>query len=139
MRRGLHIAVTLLAVVLLMRPFDCFAGGASPRKAASCCTKGKCLPTPTSDQCCKTTIPGGNNLVTSKAADHSPPALDVVTTDVPGTTSQPLVTSLSVEVHAPPGSPPNLRLSLPLLILPARRASFSLFQDQATEVISLCN
>src|SRR5260370_38808660 len=118
MRRGVHIAVTLLAVLLLLKPFDCFAGGASFRKAASCCNKGKCLPTPTSDECCKTAIPGGNHLMMSKATDHSSPVLDVVMADFPSTTSQPLVASLFVEVHSPPGSPPNLRLNLPLLIYP---------------------
>jgi hypothetical protein len=36
--------------------------------------------------------------------------------DVPSTIPKPLVTSLQVEVHAPPGSPPDFRLNLPLLI-----------------------
>ena len=115
MRRGVHIAVALLAVFLLVRPFDCFAGGKFDQKAADCCKKGKCSPS-NSDDCCKATVPDGNQFATSKAADHSSPILDVMMVDVPSTTSQPLVTSLPVEIHAPPGSPPDFRLNLPLLI-----------------------
>ena len=115
MRRGVHIAVALLAVFLLVRPFDCFAGGKFDQKAADCCKKGKCSPS-NSDDCCKATIQGGNHLVTPKAPDHSVPVLEVAMADVASTTLQLLVTSLFVEVHPPPGSPPDFRLNLPLLI-----------------------
>jgi hypothetical protein len=112
----MHIAVALIAVFLLVRPFDCFSSGKFDQKAADCCKKGKCSPS-NSDDCCKATIPDGNRLATSKAADHSPPVLDVVIgVDVPNTTLQPLVISKPVEVHAPPGSPPDFRFYLPLLI-----------------------
>jgi hypothetical protein len=40
----------------------------------------------------------------------------VMIADVPSIASHTLVTSLLVEVHPPPGSPPDPRLSLPLLI-----------------------
>jgi len=115
MRRGVHIAVTLLAVFLLVRPFDCLAGGKFDQKAADCCKKGKCSPS-NSDDCCKATVQDGNHLLTTKATDHSPPALEVAMADVPSTTLQLLVTSFFVEVHAPPGSPPDFRRNLPLLI-----------------------
>ena len=115
MRRGVHIAVALLAVFLLVRPFDCFAGGKFDQKAADCCKKGKCSPS-NSDDCCKATVQDGNHLLTTKATDHSPPALEVAMADVPSTTLQLLVTSFFVEVHAPPGSPPDFRRNLPLLI-----------------------
>ena len=115
MRRGVHIAVTLLAVFLLVRPFDCFAGGKFDQKAMDCCHKGKCSPS-NPDDCCKATVQGGNQFVTSKAPDHSSPALEVAMADVPSTTLQLLVTSFFVEVHAPPGSPPDFRRNLPLLI-----------------------
>jgi hypothetical protein len=114
MRRGVHIAVALLAVFLLVRPFDCFAGGKFDQKAADCCKKGKCSPSNSHD-CCKATIQGGNHLVTPKAPDHSVPALEVAMA-VASTTLQLLATSLFVEVHPPPGSPPDFRLNLPLLI-----------------------
>jgi hypothetical protein len=116
MCRGVHIAVTFLAVLVLLRPLDCFAAGASARKAAECCTKGKCLPTPNSDECCKNAIPSGNQFLTSKATDGALLVLEIVMADVPRTTSQPLVTSLSVEVHPPLGSPPGFCRNLPLLI-----------------------
>ena len=115
MYRGGHIAVALVAVFLLVRPFDCFSSGRFDQKAVDCCKKGKCSPS-NPDDCCKATVPDGNQLVTSKVTDHSPPVLDVAMADVPNTTSQALADSLLVEVHPPPGSPPDFRLNLPLLI-----------------------
>lgn len=115
MRRSVHIVVALLAVMLLVRPLDCFASGKFDKKAADCCKKGKCSPS-NSDDCCKATVPGGNQIVTSHSADHPSPVLDVVMAEAPSVASQPLVTSLLVEIHQPPGSPPDLGLNLPLLI-----------------------
>jgi hypothetical protein len=115
MRRCMHIAVAVLAVLLLVRPFDCFAGGKFDQKAADCCKKGKCSPS-NSDDCCKATVPGGSQLVAFKATDHSSPALDLLAVDVPSTRSEPLITFFAVVSHPPPGSPPDFRLNLPLLI-----------------------
>jgi hypothetical protein len=115
MYRGGHIVVALVGLFLLVRPFDCFSSGRFDQKAMDCCKKGKCSPS-NPDDCCRATVPGGNQLVTSKVADHSPPVPDVAIADLPTTVSQPLVTSLPVEVQPPPGSPPDFRLSLPLLI-----------------------
>jgi hypothetical protein len=116
MHRRVHIVVALLAVFLLVRPFDCFAGGKFDQKAADCCKKGKCSPS-NSDDCCKATVPGGNQVVTAQAADHYvPPFLDVVQSDVPSTTLQLSAIALFVEIHQPPGSRPDLSLNLPLLI-----------------------
>src|SRR5260370_13939631 len=117
MRRCTHIAVTLLAILLLVRPFDCFAGGKFDEKAADCCKKGKCSPS-NPDDCCKGTVQGGNHLVTPKAPDHSSPVVEIAMADVPSTTLQLVVTSLFVEVHPPPGSPPDFCVNLPLLLLP---------------------
>jgi hypothetical protein len=115
MHRGVHIAIALLAAFLLVRPFDCFSGGKFDQKAADCCKKGKCSPS-NSDDCCTATVPGGNQFVTAKATDHSSPVLDLTLADVASATSQLPVTSLVIEVHPPPGSPPDLHLNLPLLI-----------------------
>ena len=115
MRRCMHIAVAVLVVLLLVRPFDCFASGKFDQKAADCCKKGKCSPS-NSDDCCKATVQGGNQFVTSKAPSHSSPVLDLLAAAVPSTTSEPLITFFAVVAHPPPGSPPDVRLNLPLLI-----------------------
>src|SRR6266481_733096 len=87
LRRSVLIAVALLAVFLLVRPLDCFSSGKFDQKAADCCKKGKCSPS-NSDDCCKATVPGGNQLATSKAPGHSSPVLDLWAVDVPSTTSE---------------------------------------------------
>jgi hypothetical protein len=115
MHRGVHIAVAVLAVFLLVRPLDCFSSGKFDQKAVDCCKKGKCSPS-NSDDCCKVTVPDGDQLVTAQATDHSAPVLDVVPTDVPSTTFQLSAIALFVETHQPPGPPPDLSLNLPLLI-----------------------
>ncbi|MEO8052787.1 MAG: hypothetical protein ABI833_20445 [Acidobacteriota bacterium] len=118
MHRGVHIAVALLGVILLLHPFDCFAGGKFDQKAADCCKKGKCHPSANSDDCCKGTLPGGKQLVSTKASDHSLPIVDlIVTASVKFDLAGPLLSrSRLIEVESTPGSPPDLRLNLPLLI-----------------------
>jgi len=112
----MHIAVAVLAVLLLVRPFDCFAGGKFDQKAADCCKKGKCSPS-NSDDCCKATVQGGNHLVTPKVTDHSSPAPLLLMANIVSATSEPLIiNSLNVEIYSPPGSPPEFRVNLPLLI-----------------------
>ena len=115
MHRSIHIAITFLAVLALIRPFDCFAG-AFTRKAAACCVKGKCLPSANADECCKGTVPSGDQLSAPKAPDHAThlPALAVAAVAV--VIATPSVVSSFDEAQAPPGSPPNSRLNLPLLI-----------------------
>lgn len=116
MRRSLQIVVALMAVFLIVRPFDCFASSQSDQKAKDCCKQGNCKPS-NSDDCCKATVQDDGQVVVSKADQHPAPVLAVLVADIPGTTSQPLlVASLFVELHAPPGSPPNARHNLPLLI-----------------------
>src|ERR1700736_1058638 len=87
MRRGVNIAVALLAVLLLVRPLDCFSSGKFDQKAADCCKKGKCSPS-NADDCCKAIVQDGNQLVTTQATDHSAPVLDVAETEVPSRTFQ---------------------------------------------------
>jgi hypothetical protein len=116
MRRGIHIAITMMVVVLLMRPFDCFAAGASSQKAVDCCLKGKCAPTANSDECCKSTVPDRNSLVQSKAADHSSPLIAFGEVHIPSLNSPLTFHSLADHVTHPP---PLIKLtapSLPLLI-----------------------
>src|SRR5258705_3772333 len=115
MRRSVHISVALLAVLVLLRPFDCFAGGFT-RKAAACCAKGKCLPTSNTDECCKSTVPAGNQPSAPKAPDQPTPVYAVRASAVPGPLAPAFAAFRFDEAHAPPGSPPLSCLNLPLLI-----------------------
>jgi hypothetical protein len=114
MRRALHIAISVLAVILIIRPLDCFANAPLSRAAADCCKKGKCAPSANADDCCKVTVPGGNELVPSKAANVPTP--DLILPEAFGSMPEVFAAHVSVNVLAPPGSPPILNLSLPLLI-----------------------
>ena len=115
MRRSIHIAITLVVSLALIRPFDCFAGTFT-RKAAACCAKGKCLPKSNADECCKGTVPGGNQLSTPKTADNSTPILALMPAEAPSLAVPTFVSSGFDEAHAPPGSPPGSNINLPLLI-----------------------
>jgi hypothetical protein len=55
MRRGIHIAVTLLAIV-----------------AAACCLKGNCHPGANADDCCRNTAPDATRLLAPIVASHQP-------------------------------------------------------------------
>jgi|KBSMisStaDraftv2_1062788.scaffolds.fasta_scaffold410565_2 hypothetical protein len=115
MWRGIHIAISLMAVVLLLRPLDCFAAGTPSRQANDCCLKGKCVPTATSDECCKNTVPDNNQLAPSKAGEHSSPLIALTVVHI-GTLLPPAFLAGGDPVPHPP---PGTRLtspSLPLLI-----------------------
>jgi hypothetical protein len=115
MWRGFHIAIALAAVLLLARPFDCFASGTFDRKAADCCAKSKCHQSADSDQCCKAGLPDGNHFVGSKAADHSSPLLAVVSAAVPSLAPPHQVEAPVIAVSHPPQLGGTTR-NLPLLI-----------------------
>lgn len=102
MQRGFHIAIALVAVLLLARPFDCFAGGTFDRKAVDCCTKGKCHQSADSDPCCKASVPDGGHFMGGKAADHSSPLLAVIFDRVPNVTPSQSVEVPSIAVSHPP-------------------------------------
>ncbi|MEP6716774.1 MAG: hypothetical protein ABJC09_14480 [Terriglobia bacterium] len=117
MRRIAHIAVTLVMVLLLVRPFDCFSGTLTA-KAADCCAKGKCLPTPNADDCCKGAPTAGDHLLASKLHSQLAPVPDMVAAPAPVHLPE-LLRAAARYVHqtaAPPGSPPLLGRNLPLLI-----------------------
>lgn len=74
MKRGLQIFVSLLAIVLVARPFDCFANARTP-EAMKCCMKGQCAPSAKADDCCKNTVPDVNHFLGAKASGHRTPLL----------------------------------------------------------------
>ena len=114
MRRGIHIATAILAVLLLAKPFNCFAGGAWSQKAADCCHKGKCAPGANADDCCKASVPGSSEFLESKAANDS--AVDLVSLSGPVLNPVSFAGESLFIVHSPVGSPPGTHLNLPLLI-----------------------
>ena len=116
MRRGIQIAIAVLGILLLAKPFDCFAGGAWTQKAADCCKKGKCAPKADADECCRATVPGDNQFLGTKAPDHSAPVVDLATTNEPGLSTELFNSHFLFVAHAPPGSPPDTHFTLPLLI-----------------------
>jgi hypothetical protein len=116
MRRALHIVIAAMAVILLLRPLECFG---MTVEAANCCIKGTCLPTATSDDCCKGgAVPYGSQVLQTDTKDtsHWLPVILSVSPVADGS-----ILSLSrgeplLVIHAPPGLPPDSRLNLPLLI-----------------------
>ncbi len=119
MRRGIHIVFALALTLLLVRPFDCFAGLKSG-KAADCCAKGKCLPTRDSDDCCKATLPADTQIIAAKVSCFaSVPLLQLSAIALPAPIVPQTVQPVRIAEHLtaqPPGSPPGVHRNLPLLI-----------------------
>src|SRR6476620_4493776 len=116
MFRCFHIAISLVAVVLLTMPFDCFAWGTPSREAADCCLKGQCLPVAHSDECCKNASPEANQLASAKAVDHSSSSIALVLVHIPSLAP---VLPLHVLGDALKHPPPRIGFippTLPLLI-----------------------
>src|SRR5579871_2524718 len=116
MRRSIQIAISLLAIILLGRPFDCFAAGEPSQKAADCCLKGKCHPTAISDDCCKSTIPDSGQIVASRAPDHSSPLPAFTVAHIPTLISPLTFEGLTDPVRHPPPRIGIAADNLPLLI-----------------------
>jgi hypothetical protein len=116
MRRGIHITISLMAVILLVRPFDCFAVGTPSRQAADCCLKGKCVPTANSDECCKNPLPNNDQIAPSKAAEHSSPLIALTVVHTPLLVSPTFLAIASDLVRHPPPGIPLTSQGLPLLI-----------------------
>jgi hypothetical protein len=115
MRRAACIAVTIVAVLLLVTPFDCFAG-ALTAEAAACCLKGKCVPERNADECCKSGVATGAQLLASKVHRQSSLVPNFAILNV--TVALPLfflpatsgINRASLALRSPPGSRRNLSL-----------------------------
>ena len=94
MRRKVQIVVGVIAMVLLIRPLDCLAFGASPSETAKCCLKGKCAPTAKADDCCRASVPDSSQSVPGAGAAWSFPLIDLIGVQLPN-----LVPSLRSELH----------------------------------------
>jgi hypothetical protein len=116
MLRSIQVSIALVAVVLVARPFDCFAAGAKSQKIADCCLKGKCVPTANSDECCKNTVPGAGPLVTSKAAGYSSSPIARAAARIPILISPLMFDGLVDPVRHPPPRFGLTAPSLPLII-----------------------
>jgi hypothetical protein len=116
MRRAVHIAVSLMVVVLLLRPFDCFAFDAPRSEVAECCLKGKCAPSAKSDACCRNSVPVEDQLVPSKAAEHLFPLIALAAVFAPILAPGPAFRAIAAPARHPPPRIDLVAPSLPLLI-----------------------
>jgi hypothetical protein len=116
MRRVLHIAVSLIAVALLLRPFECFAAGTPSGGEADCCLKGKCAPTANSDACCKNSVPVRDQFVPLKLNGHVSPLIVIVSACVPVLVPSSTRRAFTDSVRHPPPRIELISPSLPLLI-----------------------
>ena len=114
MRSGFQVVISLMAVVVLVRPFDCFAGAAPKLQTMACCLKGKCAPMAKSDECCKNTVPERNQLVLSKAADDSSPLIALDVAPMPALDFALVFGAIGDRVRHPP---PRVGLTTPILPL----------------------
>ena len=106
--------VELLAVLLLAHPLDCFSAAKHDQKARDCCAKGDCKPS-NSDDCCKATVQGGDELLAGKTAAHPVP-LVVVATVALRAVVLPWTGQRAGRQDFAPESPPGVWMNLPLLI-----------------------
>jgi hypothetical protein len=116
MRPGIRIAVTLLAVLALIRPFDCFTSGVRTREAAACCLKGQCYPRANSDDCCKNSVPDDNRLVAPGIICHHFELAVPATASTGTLVAPPVLQRLTNELRHPSPRPPPATVNLPLLI-----------------------
>lgn len=120
MSHSVHIAAALIAGLLVLRPVDCFSATGITREAVNCCKKGKCVPTKDSDDCCRGTVPDGQQFVGagSKSDGPSLPVVVGMVAPDPRTSfpTQHFTADLLSNIHSPPGSSPTSRVNLPLLI-----------------------
>ena len=116
MRRALHIAISVMAVVLLLRPFECFAAGTPRSGDADCCLKGKCAPTANSDACCRNSTPVRDQFVPLKANEHVSPLIVIAATYAPLLVPDSTRRALTGPVRHPPPRGELIPASLPLLI-----------------------
>ena len=108
----------LLCLLLLAGPLDCLATTRVTPQAADCCAKGKCLPGKNSDECCQKTIPDGKHFLKTDhpAPDHTFTAFYSEAVSELSAIDLWFASLPIASGHSPPGSPPESRLNLPLLI-----------------------
>jgi len=117
-QRGTRILLSLAAMVLLLRPLDCFTSSPRTPEAADCCRKGKCHRVPgNADDCCKANIPDIKLEQAALSRDNSLPAFPLASLSA---YKSPSIAVATTWTHQPAESsahaPPMIRLTLPLLI-----------------------
>lgn len=117
-RRAVHILTAVVAIVLVLRPLDCFGAGMT-REAAECCLKGKCGSALSNDDCCKGTVADNTlspALGVKAAADQHLTAFAGLIPEfrysIPGHSWG----MVSVRAHSPPMLASPSSHNLPLLI-----------------------
>ena len=115
MKRSVHILVSLTALVVLLRPLDCFALFQSTPQTMECCLKGKCAPTAKSDSCCSA-APASPQFPPTQAGAHSVPLAVVATVLIAPAVAPPSLTPAADSYRHPPPESSLLSRNLPLLI-----------------------
>src|SRR5665213_4321650 len=116
MRHRVKIAVSAIALFVLIAPLDCFAlGAAAGRSTLKCGMKGQCAPSAKADDCCRAAVPVCGQPVVLQVSGSSPLRAVLVTACLPG-----FIPTLGFEArcdtlhHPPPLNP--ARYTRPLLI-----------------------
>jgi hypothetical protein len=105
-----------MVVVLLLRPFECFAAGTSRSDEADCCLKGKCAPTTNSDACCRNSVPVRDQFVPLKFTEHLTPLIVIAAAYVPVLPSGSSIRAFADPAQHPPPRIEFITPSLPLMI-----------------------
>jgi hypothetical protein len=116
MRRGIHIAVTLFAIVAVIAPLGCFTNGVLTREAAACCLKGDCHPGANADDCCKNTLPDTSRFMPPTATNQHFPLVVSIVVGSSTLVSTPVFQRLTNELRHPPPTPSLATVNLPLLV-----------------------
>lgn len=116
-RHAVHIVIAVAAIVLLVRPLDCFGAGMT-REAAECCRKGNCHSAMSNDDCCKGTVVDSPQSaeVRVKAADHQLPVFAGLIPEFRGFLPSLFSSTIVMRAHSPPTLPSPSSHNLPLLI-----------------------
>jgi len=116
MRRAVQVTFSLLAMLAVTTPLDCFAANVRAPEAMDCCLKAKCGPKANADVCCKSGVPERDLLAPKSTAGHRPALIALFVVGVPSVDPPPDHLGLGECGKHPPPRLELIPTSLPLLI-----------------------